>query len=148
MTPEEVKDKLKSVINSLIKDQPDEASKDLHDVLAAKMRDRINPEAAAEATSAADDSGEGEVEVDDDEGEGTGDHPPGEHDPRDPGTCIEPCSNQCARHLKEKISQKEHPCSGTENLRRQPRQILLHRHAGIGYIHTIQISNDRYKKYR
>ena len=66
MTPEEVKDKLKSVINSLIKDQPDDASKDLHDVLAAKMRDRINPEAAAEAESA-DVGDEGEAE-DNDEG--------------------------------------------------------------------------------
>ena len=74
MTPEEVKDKLKSVINSLIKDQPEDASKDLHDVLAAKMRDRINPEAAAaEAAGAAeDDNDEGEVEVDDIDGEGAG----------------------------------------------------------------------------
>ena len=61
MTPEQVKDKLKSVINSLIKDQPEEASKDLHDVLATKMRDRINPEAAAEV----DVGDEGEAEVTD-----------------------------------------------------------------------------------
>jgi DNA polymerase III delta prime subunit len=68
MDAAEVKDRLKSVINNLIKDQPEEASKDLHDVLAAKMRDRINPEAAAEAESA-DVGDEGEAEVtDNDEG--------------------------------------------------------------------------------
>jgi hypothetical protein len=61
MDAAEVKDRLKSVINNLIKDQPEEASKDLHDVLAAKMRDRINPEAAAEV----DVGDEGEAEVTD-----------------------------------------------------------------------------------
>lgn len=69
MTPEEVKDKLKSVINSLIKDQPDEASSSLHDVLAAKMRDRINPEAAS---AEADFGDEGEAEVNDEGGESGG----------------------------------------------------------------------------
>jgi len=44
MDAQEVRDRLQGVINALIKDQPEEASKELHDVLAAKMRDRISPE--------------------------------------------------------------------------------------------------------
>ena len=74
MDAAEVKDRLKSMINNLIKDQPEEASKDLHDVLAAKMRDRINPEEATqdetlEVTDETDvDIDDGEVdETDDDE---------------------------------------------------------------------------------
>ena len=44
MDTQEMKDRLQAVINALIKDTPEEASKELHDVLAAKMRDRISPE--------------------------------------------------------------------------------------------------------
>lgn len=77
MDAAEVKDRLKSVINNLIKDQPEEASKDLHDVLAAKMRDRISPEeAAAVETATVDDDNaddDGAVEIDDDNGEVAGD---------------------------------------------------------------------------
>jgi hypothetical protein len=65
MDAQEVKDRLKSVINNLIKDDPTAASQDLHDVLAAKMRARISPETAEEVVatdSVADD-------VDADEGE-------------------------------------------------------------------------------
>jgi len=43
MTPEEVRAKLRDTINALIKDEPEQATKSLHDVLAAKMRDRVNP---------------------------------------------------------------------------------------------------------
>lgn len=53
MDRDEALDALKRVINSLIKDDPkdesgdkshiDAANKDLHDVITAKMRDRINP---------------------------------------------------------------------------------------------------------
>lgn len=53
MDAEEVKDRLKGIINSIIKDQPEEASKELHDVLAAKMRARISPE--EEVVSSGDD---------------------------------------------------------------------------------------------
>ena len=69
MDAQEVKDRLKSVINHVIKDNPEEASKELHDVLAAKMRARIAPE---ETTG--DEGGDGETvdtEVVDDEGEET-----------------------------------------------------------------------------
>lgn len=67
MDPNEVKDHLKSVVNSLIKDQPDEASKELHDVLAAKMRNRISgePEVADEVeTETPDAEVDAEVETD------------------------------------------------------------------------------------
>ena len=40
------------------------------------------------------------------------------------GEVIDHAEVKTDRDLKEKISQKEHPCSGTENLRCQPRQIL------------------------
>lgn len=43
MDADEVKDRLKSVINHMIKDEPDSASQELHDILAAKMRNRISP---------------------------------------------------------------------------------------------------------
>ena len=61
MDAEEVKDRLKSVINNLIKDQPDEAKKELHDVLAAKMRDRISP---PEPEGTPDVGGEGDTDGD------------------------------------------------------------------------------------
>lgn len=63
MDAQEVKDRLQSVINALIKDQPEEATKELHDVLAAKMRNRISPE---EATND-DDVTSDDVTTDDDE---------------------------------------------------------------------------------
>jgi hypothetical protein len=50
MDAQEVRDRLQGVINALIKDQPEEASKELHDVLAAKMRDRISPEEAVDTS--------------------------------------------------------------------------------------------------
>jgi hypothetical protein len=61
MDAQEMKDRLQGVINALIKDQPDQATQDLHDVLAAKMRARISPEEAvvepaADATDPTDDS--------------------------------------------------------------------------------------------
>lgn len=59
MDAQEVKDRLKSVINHIIKDSPEEASKELHDVLAAKMRARIAPEGETEVDD------EGETVVDD-----------------------------------------------------------------------------------
>jgi hypothetical protein len=60
MDAEEMKDRLKSVINSLIKDNAEESKNDLHDVLAAKMRDRISP-----PTTEDDDSGNDPVVTDD-----------------------------------------------------------------------------------
>ena len=63
MNPEEVKDRLKSVINNVIKDQPEEATKELHDILAAKMRQRITGEEDVVPTT-------DEVVPDGDEGEG------------------------------------------------------------------------------
>lgn len=47
MSPEEVKDKLKSTINHIIKGDADAASAEFHDVVAAKMRDRVAPETVA-----------------------------------------------------------------------------------------------------
>lgn len=43
MNPDEVKDALKDVISHLIKDDPEAARAGLHDVLAAKMRERVSP---------------------------------------------------------------------------------------------------------
>ena len=43
MTPEEIKDKLKDTIVSFIKQDTETAKETLHDVLASKMRDRVNP---------------------------------------------------------------------------------------------------------
>lgn len=48
MDAQEIKDRLQGVINALIKDNQEEASKELHDVLAAKMRSRISPEEAVD----------------------------------------------------------------------------------------------------
>lgn len=57
MDAQEMKDRLQGVINALIKDNPEDATKDLHDVLAAKMRARISPEdAVATDTDVTDDS--------------------------------------------------------------------------------------------
>jgi hypothetical protein len=50
MSPEEVKDKLKSTINHIIKGDAEAATAEFHDVLAAKMRDRVSPEVAAATT--------------------------------------------------------------------------------------------------
>ena len=66
MDAEEVKDRLKGVINSIIKDQPEEASKELHDVLAAKMRARISPEEEVVSSSDDDDTIDDDTTVDDD----------------------------------------------------------------------------------
>ena len=61
MDKEEVKSALKDVITNLIKDDPETARQGLHDVLAAKMRDRVNPPAEPEATDD-DNGGEGGTE--------------------------------------------------------------------------------------
>jgi len=42
MNPQEIRDKLMAAINGIIKDEPDTAEANLHDILAAKMRARIN----------------------------------------------------------------------------------------------------------
>lgn len=50
MDPQEIKDKLLGIVNNLIRDTDEsraDAQTEFHDVLAAKMRDRINPEAPA-----------------------------------------------------------------------------------------------------
>lgn len=44
MDQAEINDRLKNVISSIIKDDPEAAKRELHDVLAAKMRARIEPE--------------------------------------------------------------------------------------------------------
>lgn len=46
MDPQEMRDKIMAAINGLIKGEPEsekESETNIHDVLAAKMRDRINP---------------------------------------------------------------------------------------------------------
>ena len=70
MDKDEVKVSLRDVISSFIKDDPETANQNLHDVLSVKMRERVNPtpveteeeaaariaaeeEAAAEAAKAA-----------------------------------------------------------------------------------------------
>lgn len=47
MDPQEVKDRLKNVFVNLVKDDKEAAQAELHDVLAAKMRNRVNPETAS-----------------------------------------------------------------------------------------------------
>lgn len=60
MDAQEMRDRLQGVINALIKDNPEAATADLHDVLAAKMKARISPEEAvtpdADAGSSEDDT--------------------------------------------------------------------------------------------
>jgi len=41
MDQQEIKDRILAAINGLIKDETEEADKALHDVLAAKMKDRL-----------------------------------------------------------------------------------------------------------
>jgi hypothetical protein len=68
MDAQEVRDRLKNVFVSMVKDDQDAAKAELHDVLAAKMRDRINPP-AAEAVDGHDDNIDvetDEVPIDDD----------------------------------------------------------------------------------
>jgi hypothetical protein len=43
MDQDEMKAALKDVISNLVKDDVESARQGIHDVLAAKMRDRINP---------------------------------------------------------------------------------------------------------
>jgi hypothetical protein len=43
MDKDEIKALLKDVISNFIKDEPDAAKENFHDVLSAKMRDRVNP---------------------------------------------------------------------------------------------------------
>jgi hypothetical protein len=50
MDPQEIRDKIMAAINGIIKDDPAEAGEptaNLHDVLAAKMRARMNPDGEA-----------------------------------------------------------------------------------------------------
>lgn len=49
MDAAEVQDKLKNVINSLIKGDTETSAAELHDVLVAKVRSRINPDEDAPA---------------------------------------------------------------------------------------------------
>lgn len=65
MDPQEVTDRLKNVITNIIKDDPEAARAELHDVLAAKMRDRVNPPSETEAST--EDSSEDDDEVLDDD---------------------------------------------------------------------------------
>lgn len=44
MDRQELRDKIMAAINGIIKDEPEVADANLHDVLAAKMRARINGE--------------------------------------------------------------------------------------------------------
>lgn len=44
MDPQEIRDKILASINNVIRNEDDEAIVNLHDVLAAKMRARINPQ--------------------------------------------------------------------------------------------------------
>lgn len=62
MDSQEIRDRIMAAINGIIKDDTEGATSNLHDVLAAKMRARINPEAAAAAPDAPSD----DVAVDDD----------------------------------------------------------------------------------
>ena len=68
MDKDEVKAALRDVISSFIKDDPETANQNLHDVLSAKMRERVNPtpveteeeavaRAEAEAAAAAEEAG-------------------------------------------------------------------------------------------
>lgn len=43
MDAQEIRDKIMSVINGMIKNETETSDANLHDVLAAKMRDRMNP---------------------------------------------------------------------------------------------------------
>lgn len=43
MTPEEIKDQLKDTIISFIKQDTETAKETIHNVLAHKMRERVNP---------------------------------------------------------------------------------------------------------
>lgn len=43
MDKDEIKALLKDVVSNFIKDEPDAAKQNFHDVLSAKMRDRVNP---------------------------------------------------------------------------------------------------------
>jgi len=52
MDKEEIRAKLLDVVSSLIKDDADAAQSNVHDVLAAKMRDRVNPPTEVEPTEA------------------------------------------------------------------------------------------------
>ena len=71
MDKEEIKVALRNAVSSLIKDEPDAFKTNLHDVLAAKLRDRVNPpateaeaaEIAAEADAAVADEEAAEVET-------------------------------------------------------------------------------------
>ena len=64
MDAQEVKDRLKNVFINLVKDDNEAAKAELHDVLSAKMRDRVSPpEIASHDEVVADDD---VVETDDD----------------------------------------------------------------------------------
>ena len=64
MDAQEMKDRLQGVINALIKDNPEDATKDLHDVLAAKMRARISPEEAVSTVTDTDDTDDSDSDND------------------------------------------------------------------------------------
>lgn len=68
MDSQEIRDKILAAINGLIKDDNESATANLHDVLAAKMRTRITPEApeAASATTEPTEPTEVDLNTDDD----------------------------------------------------------------------------------
>lgn len=77
MDKEETKAALKDVISNLIKDDPEAARQGLHDVLANKMRDRVNPQVEAAPEEGL--PGDGEIEDEDGSAEGDdGGEPAGE----------------------------------------------------------------------
>lgn len=69
MDAQEMKDRLQGVINALIKDNPEDATKDLHDVLAAKMRARISPEDAVATVTDTDVTDDSDSDNDPDDGQ-------------------------------------------------------------------------------
>lgn len=66
MDSQEIRDKILAAINGLIKDDNESATANLHDVLAAKMRTRITPE-APEAAAVTTEPTETEVDLNTDD---------------------------------------------------------------------------------
>jgi hypothetical protein len=64
MTPEEIKARIRDMVDSLIKDDGEQASSAFHDALTAKSRDRINPPEAD--VTAVDDETPNDEELTDD----------------------------------------------------------------------------------
>lgn len=60
MDKDEAKAVIKDMISSLIRDDAEAASQQLHDVLAAKMRDRLNPPSQENDDHSQDDDSQGD----------------------------------------------------------------------------------------